>query len=180
MLGLKRGKVELLPHDKEWKREAQRIIATLYEVLKTAAVKIEHVGSTAIQYIHAKPIIDVAVGCTNLNSIRERNGELENNDIIFRGSDVDGQLLYVCGDFDADTRYAHIHVVDYGGTAWNNYIDFRDYLNAFPQKAHEYDELKMRLAIKYKDDRKAYTDGKAEFIDRILIEARSARKQGLI
>ena len=55
--------------------------------------------------------------------------------------------------------------------AWNNYINFRDYLNAFPEYAKEYDDLKKKLALEFADNRGNYTAGKQEFIDRILKQA---------
>ena len=76
------------------------------------------------------------------------------------------------GDFEKDTRSNHIHVVLFGSDEWNNYINFRDYLNSNTEAAREYEAVKLRLAEQYLDDRIAYTDGKQEVIDRLLEEAR--------
>ena len=93
-------------------------------------------------------------------------------DIIFRFDERPEQLLFVMGDFARDTRSHHIHVVLYGSDEWNNYINFRDYLNTHIAAAKEYESVKLRLAKQYPDDRIAYTDGKQEVIDRLLEEAR--------
>ena len=93
-------------------------------------------------------------------------------DIIFRFDERPEQLLFVMGDFEKDTRSHHIHVVLYGSDEWNNYINFRDYLNSNIKAAREYEAVKLKLAEQYPDDRIAYTDGKKDIIDRLLAEAR--------
>jgi GrpB-like predicted nucleotidyltransferase (UPF0157 family) len=80
-------------------------------------------------------------------------------------------LLYVKGDFDADTRTHHIHIVRKDAQEWHNYLNFRDYLNANTQAAAEYEAVKMQLAAQYPDDRNAYTEGKNAVIARLLHEA---------
>ena len=129
MIGLKRGTVELLPHQSQWKDEAAKTVMLLKSVLNDTAIDIQHVGSTSIDNISAKPIIDIAVGVPTLDSIKPYIETLSKNGIIFRKEYVKEQLLFVIGDFEKDTRTHHIHVVEWNGKAWNNYINFRDYLN---------------------------------------------------
>lgn len=167
-LGLKRGTVELLPHQDIWKDIARDTISLLSTLLDHFAVAIEHVGSTAIRSISAKPIIDIVVGVKELDDIMAYIQLLEENGIMFRGEDVGNQYLFVIGDLEKDTRTHHIHIVEYNSIAWNNYINFRDYLNSHKDKAKEYERLKIQLAGKYYCDRVAYTEGKQEFIDEIL------------
>ena len=171
MIGLKRGTVELLPHDPQWKNAANETIILLKSLLQDVAIDIQHVGSTAIQNISAKPIIDIAVGVNTLDSIKPYIELLKKNGIIFRKEDVKEQLLFVIGDFEKEFRTHHIHVVEWNSIAWNNYINFRDYLNAFPEYAKEYDDLKKKLALEFANNRGNYTAGKQEFIDRILKQA---------
>lgn len=171
MTGLKRGTVMLAPHQEEWTQNAERTIQVLNRLLEPVAVDIQHIGSTAIPSIHAKPIIDLVVGVRNLDDIAPYVELLKQHDIVFRGEDVAGQLLFVMGDFEKDTRTHHIHVVRWNGAEWNNYINFRDYLNRFPDKAIEYDICKKELAAQFADDRWSYTTGKQELIGRLLKEA---------
>ena len=171
MIGLKRGTVELLPHNPLWEDVAAETIKKLKSLLYDAAVDIQHVGSTSIRNICAKPIIDIAVGVNTLDSIKPYIELLKKNGIIFRKEDVKEQLLFVIGDFEKEFRTHHIHVVEWNSIAWNNYINFRDYLNAFPEYAKEYDDLKKKLALEFADNRGNYTAGKQEFIDRILKQA---------
>lgn len=172
MLGLERGTVRLLPHQEEWHRLAQDAAAQLKAILGETALDIQHVGSTAIATVHAKPIIDIAVGVRALEDVRPYMSKLAARGIAFRGEDVPGQLLFVMGDFERNTRTHHIHVVPLGGDAWNGYISFRDYLNAFPEEAKKYDAQKMRLAGLYASDRKRYTTGKQQLIAELLRQAR--------
>ena len=165
----------LLPHCDEWEAEARDCIKTLEAVLGSTAISIEHIGSTSIPGICAKPIIDIAVGVRDIEDVMPYQDELKDHGISFHGQDIPGQLLFV---IDRDgLRTHHIHVIRYDGEAWNNYIDFRDYLRAFPGKAREYEEEKLRLARLYKDDRKSYTASKAGIIGRLIQEARRWKSQ---
>nr|WP_325181452.1 GrpB family protein [uncultured Oscillibacter sp.] len=136
MTGLKRGTVMLALHQEEWTQNAERTIQALNRLLEPVAVDIQHIGSTAIPSIHAKPIIDLVIGVRNLDDIAPYVELLKQHDIVFRGEDVAGQLLFVMGDFEKDTRTHHIHVVRWNGAEWNNYINFRDYLNRLLKEAH--------------------------------------------
>lgn len=175
-LGLKRGTVQLVPHDNAWDAEARKTAQVLREVLGAEAVAIEHIGSTAVPAICAKPILDLAVGVRTLEAIPGYNAQLEMRGFYDRGMDQEGQLLYVCGDLEADTRTHHIHVVSWGGTAWRHYLDFRDYLNEHPEVARQYQELKQTLARSFPEQRSAYTQGKQAFIDTVLANAERWRR----
>lgn len=167
-LGLKRGTVHLEPHDKQWDEIATQTIKTLKSILGDDAIDIQHIGSTAIPAIKAKPIIDIVVGTTDFGRIMSHNEQLENEGIFYRGSDVEHQVLYVIGDMEKDIRTHHIHVVKWNGTEWKNYIHFRDYLNANENMALQYQKVKEELESKYADDRVTYTNGKQDMIDIIL------------
>ena len=134
MIGLKRGTVRLIDHQDEWIYEAENTIGELKKLMGTAAIDIQHIGSTAISSIHAKPIIDIVIGVRELNDIHPYINVLKESGFIFRGEDVPGQVLFVKGNFEEDLRTHPIHVVKWNGSEWNNYINFRDYLNAFPEK----------------------------------------------
>lgn len=171
MLGLKRGTVALYPHQILWEETAQKTTELLNVLLKNVAVDIQHVGSTAIRNVCAKPIIDIAVGVRSLDAIKPYIALLAQNGIVFRKEDVSGQMLFVIGDNEKEIRTHHIHVVRWDSADWNNYINFRDYLNAYPEHAKEYDALKKKLASEYADNRGVYTAGKHELIDRFLKQA---------
>ena len=179
-LGLKRGTVQLEPHDKQWDEAAIQTIKNLKSILGDDAVDIQHIGSTAIPAIKAKPIIDIAVGVTDFEKIMSYNEQLQKDGIFYRGSDVENQMkyasqkrvlfeiLYVMGDMEKDIRTPHIHVVKWNGTEWRNYIHFRDCLNANENMALQYQRVKEELESKYADNRGLYTKGKKDIIDIIL------------
>lgn len=171
-IGMKRGTVYLEPHQTEWERAAEGTISTLKSILGSVSADIQHIGSTSIKTISAKPIIDIAIAVNDFDGILSMREELRQNGVIYRFEESPRQLLFVMGDFEKDTRSHHIHVVLYGSDEWNNYINFRDYLNSNMEAAREYEAVKLRLAEQYPDDRIAYTDGKQEVIDKLIDEAR--------
>jgi len=95
MIGLKRGLVKLEPYQEKWRNEAKQTIADLKSLLGDTAVDIQHIGSTAIPAIHAKPIIDIAVGVCDLKDIIPFIPLLENHNYIYRGQDAAEQILFV-------------------------------------------------------------------------------------
>lgn len=125
MIGLKRGTVELLPHQKEWEEEAKNKIELLKQLLGNTAIDIQHVGSTAIFSIHAKPIIDLAVAVNELKDVLPYVEILQKHDIIYRGEILAGEVFFVIGNEEIRTH--HIHVVKWNGKEWNNYINFQNY-----------------------------------------------------
>lgn len=171
MIGLKRGNVLLESHDENWKLIALDTIDTLRTICKDTAIDIQHIGSTAIEQIHAKPIIDIVVGVKQLEDVQSLLPSLEQINVIFRGQDVLNQFLFVLNDSTQDMRTHHIHIVIHNGLDWNNYINFRDYLNSNHIKAQEYDQLKLDLADKYPTDRSSYTSSKTSLICQLLEEA---------
>ena len=179
MLGLKRGTVALLPHETEWEEQGRRVVDLLWSVLGDAARDIQHVGSTSITHICAKPILDIAVGMDDPEQVLGFASALEERDVIFRnhGADDEGGLLFVMGDFAADTRSCHIHVVVWQGEAWYNYINLRDYLNEVPEQAYRYEQCKRELAARFTNDRERYTEGKGPLIRQLLKQAARWRQR---
>jgi len=172
MIGLKRGTVELCDHDVSWEENAKENMIKLRLIFGEIAIDIQHVGSTAILPIKAKPIIDIAVAVNNFDDITALIPKLELSGFIHRPQNHEPPEVYFsCGDELADTRTHHIHVVKAGSKEWQDYINFRDYLNAYPSVAKEYEHLKLHLMKEYKHDRLSYTNGKAEFIQKALRKA---------
>ena len=177
MIGLKRGTVRLEAHQELWEASAAEVIAELRETLGAAAADIQHVGSTAIRSICAKPIVDIAVGVRDLPSVKLFVEKLAKRQIILRQEDIPGQLLFVKGDFLQDTRSHHIHFVCRDDPAWQNYLNFRDYLNAHPEQAARYEKVKIGLALQFPASRQEYTAGKQAIIAELLLAARKWRNE---
>lgn len=169
MTGLKRGTVSLSPHDPEWSAQAQKTIGVLQSVFGGSAKDIQHIGSTAIEGIRAKPIIDIAVGVSSFAGLPLK--ELEAAGFQERRNRFSSNLLYVLETEDM-VRTHQVHILLYDSLQWHNYVDFRDYMNAFPGKAAEYETLKQRLAAECNNVQTAYTDGKHDYMEKTLAEAR--------
>lgn len=169
MTGLKRGTVSLSPHDPDWARQAGEAIDVLWEVFGGTAVDIQHIGSTAINGIQAKPIIDIAVGVGSMAGLPLER--LMSRGFQERYNRFSSNLLYVLETEDR-IRTHQVHILPYDSLQWHNYVDLRDYMNAFPERAKEYEALKLRLAEECDNVQTAYTDGKHDYMERTLAEAR--------
>ena len=174
ILGLRRGTVLVEPHNTEWEVIAAETISKLHSVLQDVLVDAQHIGSTAIKSICAKPIIDIVAGVSGFDELLSKNSILEENGFIFRGQDHPMQYLYVCGKNDIRTH--HIHAVIYDSKEWNDYVDVRDYLNCHKEDAEAYSKLKELLAKEYSEDRETYTASKSKLIGEIIAKARCWRK----
>lgn len=178
MLGLKRGEVFLCSHDISWEIQARETAKKLKSIMGDTAVDIQHVGSTAVKNIKAKPIIDIAVAATGMDDVLTLKNKLEQNGFYYRpGAGQPGQLLFACGSLydGSDNLQTHfIHIMPAGSDRWKNYIAFRDCLNNTPALAKEYENLKIHLAENLPADggRREYTAAKAEFISVVIKNAR--------
>ncbi len=182
-IGLQRGRVELADHDAGWAAIAGEAIARLRQVFGPAAADIQHVGSTAIAGIKAKPIIDLAVAVADLGDVSAFLPALAAAGFLHvLENDDESQVFLRCGDAGRTFTTHHIHVVRLDGDEWRDYLLLRDYLNACPDAAMAYEAVKRRLREQYPADRDAYTEGKSAFIRRTLTEATAwaqARAQAL-
>ena len=177
MIGLKRGAVALCNHEKEWEIEAQNTVARLKRVLGDVACDIQHVGSTAVPSIKAKPIIDIAVAVNDFADVLALEQPLKNQGFYYRPQvQIAEQLLFGCGSFydgTGDLQTHFIHVVRANSREWHNYLVFRDYLNNNPAAAKEYEALKVSLAerVPTENGMEDYLKGKHDFIVHTLKKA---------
>ena len=174
-IGLKRGTVSLEPHRAEWEYLAAETAAKISAALHGLDPDVQHVGSTAIRTVKAKPIIDIAVAVSDYDAVLARNTQLAAAGIVFRFDRRPEELFYVKGDFAADTRTHHIHVVLKGSEKWRNFLLFRDYLNENADAAAAYEAAKIQAALRYPDNRQAYTDAKHSIITELLRKAADTR-----
>jgi GrpB-like predicted nucleotidyltransferase (UPF0157 family) len=166
--GLKQGSVRLINYKPEWKdifqSEADRIRACVGDI----TLQIEHVGSTSVPGLIAKPIIDIAIAVESRKDMFLVVERLLNAGYI-DGADQgrDGGYL-VERDSSPGVRILYIHIVEKTDVQWRNYITFRDCLRSDKDIRNKYAHLKKILAKRFPQDRKSYTGGKAEFIKSIL------------
>jgi GrpB-like predicted nucleotidyltransferase (UPF0157 family) len=166
MLGLEKGVVQLLPHDEHWHQLFAVEKALLQKAIGEFVVAVEHVGSTSVCGIAAKPILDIVVAISDKANGENCIAPLENLGYTYRGENgIAGRFYFVKG---APARTHHLHMLLADSLELRNHLFFRDYLRANPESAAEYDKLKRDLANKYGNDRDAYLDGKAAFVESIL------------
>ncbi|EMA44486.1 GrpB family protein [Halococcus saccharolyticus] len=170
MVGLERGTVELVPYDPGWKREYTAEVERLESLVGDRVVKFEHAGSTAIEGLAAKPIIDMLAVVDDLDAEADLVAVLENHGYEHRSNDdVPDRLFLVKGPRTARTHY--LSLAEYASDCYLEQVVFRDHLRSHPGLAAEYEELKRRLADAHPDDRESYTDAKSSFIEHVLERA---------
>jgi len=170
MIGMERGIVRLVPYQADWPAcfaaEAER----LRQALGGRIGAVEHMGSTAIPGMPAKPIIDMAA---SVESLAEAEGLIP--DLARLGyewherdrQDVPDRLYFVRRTADGRATTHHLSLAEPASDFWARHLAFRDYLRTHPEAAAEYAELKRDLARKFPTDRGAYVDGKEAFVKRI-------------
>ncbi len=166
MEGVERHEVRLLPHNEDWIKEFQLLKPVLIKILGDNVLDIQHVGSTSIKDINAKPILDVAVKVFSFAKLNIEGMQQQGYDYCGE-SGVLGRALFILRR-DGHISLQHVHCYEEGNTDFENQVCFRDYLNKNPNIAKQYDDLKRDLAMKYPKDRLKYTEGKEQFIQSIL------------
>ena len=163
--------IELSDHNAAWRVWADEEIESLSSLLAEFSPEINHIGSTAIPSIKTKPVVDILVETGNtipmkkLRNILESAGYICMAESYNRMSFNKGYTLYGYAE-----RVFHIHIRRTGD---NDEIAFRDFLNANPDTAKEYEALKISLLPKYRNNRDGYTSGKTEFVKNVMERIRS-------
>jgi GrpB-like predicted nucleotidyltransferase (UPF0157 family) len=161
--------VALLGYDPSWPLAYRAESERLRSLLPGAFVELQHIGSTAVEGMPAKPIIDILAG---VKSMAEADALVE--PVCKAGYITSAEFNATLGDRRWFMRWAdghrthHLHVVVHGGPLWHDRLHFRDALRLRPTLAASYAALKSELAAKYTADREAYTDAKAVFVRSVL------------
>lgn len=163
--------VVVVPYDDGWPDAFERERARLAAVFGSEAT-IEHVGSTAVPGLFAKPIIDIMVGMPALGAIEMRTAAMQalGYDYVPQYEREMPERRYFRRP-SAHPRTHHVHGVVTNGEFWRVHLAFRDYLRTHPQDARAYGELKRALAARHGFDRRAYLEGKSTFVESILARA---------
>jgi GrpB-like predicted nucleotidyltransferase (UPF0157 family) len=165
VLGLERNIVRLHDYTPLWvelyREEEARIRAAVGDLI----IDLQHVGSTAIPGIKAKPILDMMAGVARLEEALLCRAPLEaiGYDYAAHAGITND---YVFGKGVARTHL--LHVVEYESAEWTAHLRFRDRLRNEPELAQEYERLKEELSRKFSDNRAEYTDAKSEFIRKVV------------
>ena len=141
----------------------------LRSLLADHFVDIEHIGSTAIPGVLAKPIINISMGVKRLGDAKKLISPLVKLGYNFYRPSKD-EIFFAKGPDKKRTHY--LHVVKYNGKKWKNDMLFKEYLLGHPKRVREYLALKRKLAKQFSADREKYTTGKKAFIQETLTLAR--------
>jgi GrpB-like predicted nucleotidyltransferase (UPF0157 family) len=164
-------KVEVVPHDPNWRNEFEIESARVAIALGDNITAIHHIGSTSIATIHAKPIIDILVEVCSIDLVDDRNPHMQALGYECMGEfGIPGRRFFR-KDNASDIRTHHIHTFAANSAQIKRHLAFRDYLNAHPEAARAYSELKQQFAKQYPTDIDGYMDGKAAFIHAIDLKA---------
>lgn len=162
-------RVVIVPYDPEWPALFSRLGAALREALGGTALRIDHVGSTAIPGLAAKPIIDIQISVVSFEPVDAYRIPLETLGYVFRSDNPELTKRYFREA--PGERRTHIHVRRAGSWAEQFALLFRDYMRTHDDDARQYAELKYRLASRYGDDRLGYTEPKAPFTWETMMKA---------
>jgi GrpB-like predicted nucleotidyltransferase (UPF0157 family) len=167
--GLEKGQVRVEPYNPEWPKAFLAEKALLEEALTALGSKpyIEHVGSTAVQKLRAKPIVDIVVGFRSMPDLRRGLALMAKSGRDYvKAANQPGMLFMASGE--VGKRSFHYHLVVYGTPAWRKLMVFRDYLRRHPGVAKEYGDYKAELATVLSGSRADYMAKKRPMLRSIM------------
>ncbi len=159
----------IVDYDPQWPILYEKEKARILAVIGDKVVAIEHIGSTAVPGLGAKPIIDIMVGVHHLAKADECIEPLQGIGYEY----VPEYEVSIPERRFFRRSHFHLHVVERTSDFWERHILFRDFLRTHPETARQYHQLKTELAAKFGSDRDAYTAAKTSFIESVVAKARS-------
>jgi GrpB-like predicted nucleotidyltransferase (UPF0157 family) len=167
--------VTIVEYNPEWKKQFEQEKTQIGNVLGNNALAIEHIGSTSIDGLIAKPIIDIAVAVNDLNDADSFIEPLRTIGYEYvPKADFPSRRFFRKGEWRKGTH--HLHVYEITGEQWKNNLLFRDYLKNHPDQLRQYADLKKNLVVLHPDDRTTYTNKKAPFIQKIIDLAKNEKR----
>lgn len=168
MLGLNRHIVRVVDHKPVWAALGAEACRQVKQAGGDLIADVQHIGSTAVPDLPAKPILDLAAAVFTIESMPGLVKKLMPYGYLYRGDGgISGGRLFI-RESEPNVRTIHLHVIALDDIQWTNYIRFRDLLRQDPVLRKQYAKLKQELGKKFPDDRNAYTDSKDAFIQGVL------------
>lgn len=164
-MGLTNNTVKLEKNYEKWKKMFEEEKNNLNKIFDDNSFKIEHVGSTAVKGLLAKPIVDIAIGLDSFEDIKIYENKLKEK-YTFKENFKKNEILLI-KENKTETFFL-IHILLVNDKRYQDMIRFRNILNNNKEILKEYEDLKITLSKKYANDRKMYTQSKNEFITNIL------------
>jgi GrpB-like predicted nucleotidyltransferase (UPF0157 family) len=165
--------IEIIEHNPDWANMFEREAESIRTALGNLTVEIQHIGSTAVPGLAAKPVIDIMVGLHNLSDGESTIQPLENLGYVYWAENPNPEKMFSVKGIPpyGEKRTHHVHVVEIDGEFWQRRL-FRDYLRRNSEEAQRYEKLKRDLAVQFRNDREAYTQGKSDYIREVMEKAR--------
>ena len=166
----------LSPYQEAWPQAFDTASQELLSVFVIPDVQIEHIGSTSVLGLTAKPVIDVLLGAANLSDIEAKIPALEQRAYRYIAkyeTEIPQRRYFVKAaqtEMSSTPFRLHVHGVLIGSQIWREHLFFRDQLREHPTLREGYQALKLRLATKFAHDKSAYTEAKAPFIRSVLAQ----------
>lgn len=158
--------VVVLPYDEKWKQDFIDIRSELEEALGEAAISIEHVGSTSVEGLAAKPIIDIDVVVKNVD-IKRAIFALESIGYIHEGNlGIEGREAFAY-DGKEHLQTHHLYVCPEDSAELKRHLTFRDYLRSHKDAMEKYANIKLEAAKLYPNDIEKYIEHKSPVIEEI-------------
>jgi GrpB-like predicted nucleotidyltransferase (UPF0157 family) len=165
-----RSPIVVTDYDTDWPRFFEDIARPIRDAIADLGATVEHVGSTSVPGLAAKPIIDLDVVVASAGAVPAAIDRLRSLGYLYQGDKgVKGREAFL---WPKGARPHHLYVVVRGSQPYLDHIAFRDYLREHPEVTTEYALLKTTLAQQHADDRLGYTDAKTEFVAAVLRAAR--------
>jgi len=164
-IGLEKGVVRLAPYSSEWPKLFEEEEKLLRGLIGKCVIDIQHIGSTSIPGMTAKPILDIGIAIARFQEGKRCVKPIESLGYEYRGENgIPGRHYFAKGD----PRTHHLHMLELDSEEWRKHITFRNFLRENKEMAREYARLKRDLAEKFRNDRLSYTEGKSDFVAAIL------------
>lgn len=161
--------IVVVDYDPAWPALFAALRAPVAAAFGDLAVTIEHVGSTAVPGLAAKPIIDLDVAIPSASALDTAIGRLAPLGYVHKGDQgIPGRAAF---DWPPHVRRHHLYVCARDSVEYRRHLLFRDYLRAHPDSVAAYTALKRHLAARYRTQREAYTDAKGPFIGDVMARA---------
>jgi GrpB-like predicted nucleotidyltransferase (UPF0157 family) len=161
--------IHLVSYDPSWPSRFETEHRLLTETLGDwVQGGIHHVGSTAVPGLAAKPVIDIMIGVRNLEQARACIPILDRVGYCY--FPYRDYMHWFCKPSPYH-RTHHLYLMEPAGPHWQARLAFRDHMRRNPEARAEYERLKFRLATAFRNDREAYTDGKKEFVNAVVLQA---------
>jgi len=158
--------IRVVEYDADWPLRFQTLAARVRALLGALAMHVEHIGSTSVPGLAAKPILDIDIVVRDAADLQSGIRQLEKAGYLYEGDlGVPGREALRC---PAGSERHHLYLLLQGSPELRRHLAFRDALRADRVLREEYAALKRTLAQRFHDDRRAYTSGKSDFIAAVL------------